>query len=987
MNVTGWHGWRQTIPRPESGPSVAPGADVAAAVGHARLLAGQGRHAQALAWMERAARLAPDDRAVLYALAAVRLGAGDGTGAAEAVENVMAAGQGFRAGLRLLVLACCAAGAWARAAVALERFFTRYGFDPALSVPADLTCQHMGRSGWCALDGGRGVLHWGGLPQGCVPVVWLDGSRFGPRRMAGTSMSLPPRWRQAREIGILHDGMPLLGGSPDPVALCQVAGVALPDGQGIAGWAIMPARPEGRPALYLMDAHGRRRLKLTRRIVPMAAAIAGPSTSVWAFRVGWADIAPQGCVRIVTGQGRDLTGSPLPVRLPRARRVFPATRARGDGLLHPPGRAARCRVVVAVHADRDRTLACLDSVLATLARRVEGPVVEIMVVDDASPDPVLAAVLDDLATQGRIVLRRHETNRGYPAAVNTALSDATGMDVVLLNSDTLVADGWLDEMLRAAYARADAGTVSPLSNDATILTWPDPERPSPLAGGMDDVRHFMAAALTANGGQGPEIPTGHGFCMLIRHDCLRHTGLFRPELYGRGYGEENDFCMRARLAGWRHYAAPGVFVGHAGGASFGLSRPALQQRNHWVLNRLFPGYDRLVQDHIAADPLAAARQRLSLLVWHRAVLRAGLRGTVLLVSHGRAGGVAQVVADRARMWLTEGVLPVVVEPFPDGFVIRDGRHEGSCPPLHFVWPAQGAALVALLRALGLEHVEIHHHMGHGDRARELCQRLAVPYDRYVHDYAGICPRVTLVGREGRYCGEPDITECRRCVRALGTRVEETDADRLRRKTGHDLSRARRVVVPCADVARRLARYFPDIRFGTEPLEDDRPDQTLRQFAQPLHDHSLTLMPDTGLCRVVVVGAIGPDKGYAVLLAAARDARMRDLPLEFVVVGHTSDDAPLLETGRVFITGPYEPGQAVALIRSCGGQVGLVPSICPETWCFTLTLLWRAGLRSVAFDLGAVAARIRATGRGICVPHGLPVHQLNTFLLSYASARS
>ncbi|MFT9164955.1 MAG: hypothetical protein ABF504_07750, partial [Komagataeibacter saccharivorans] len=76
-----------------------------------------------------------------------------------------------------------------------------------------------------------------------------------------------------------------------------------------------------------------------------------------------------------------------------------------------------------------------------------------------------------------------------------------------------------------------------------------------------------------------------------------------------------------------------------------------------------------------------------------------------------------------------------------------------------------------------------------------------------------------------------------------------------------------------------------------------------------------------------------------------------------------------------------------LIRSCGGQVGLVPSICPETWCFTLTLLWRAGLRSVAFDLGAVAARIRATGRGICVPHGLPVHQLNTFLLSYASARS
>ncbi|MDT8870635.1 hypothetical protein RAA17_04270 [Komagataeibacter rhaeticus] len=52
--------------------------------------------------------------------------------------------------------------------------------------------------------------------------------------------------------------------------------------------------------------------------------------------------------------------------------------------------------------------------------------------------------------------------------------------------------------------------------------------------------------------------------MLIRHDCLARTGPFRPELYGRGYGEENDFSMRARLAGWRHRAALGVFVGHVG---------------------------------------------------------------------------------------------------------------------------------------------------------------------------------------------------------------------------------------------------------------------------------------------------------------------------------------------------------------------------------------------------------------------------------------
>ncbi|MDT8870638.1 hypothetical protein RAA17_04285 [Komagataeibacter rhaeticus] len=49
----------------------------------------------------------------------------------------------------------------------------------------------------------------------------------------------------------------------------------------------------------------------------------------------------------------------------------------------------------------------------------------------------------------------------------------------------------------------------------------------------------------------------------------------------------------------------------------------------------------------------------------------------------------------------------------------------------------------------------------------------------------------------------------------------------------------------------------------------------------------------------------------------------------------------------------------------------MPSVCPETWCFTLTQLWRAGLRGVAFDLGAVAARIHATGRGPVCRWGCP----------------
>ncbi|WP_395370023.1 glycosyltransferase [Komagataeibacter diospyri] len=971
------------MPQREAGVAAGPGADVVDAMRHARHLAEQGQHGLALAWMERAARLAPADRGVLYALAAARLGAGDGTGAADAVETVMATGE-FRAGLRLQVLAHCVARAWTQAARLLGRFFTCYGFDPALRIPAGLVCQRMTLRGWCALEP-DGVLHWGGLPDGCAPDVILDGQVWTPRQHDGLCVTLPRYWRQAHDIVVQYDGIPLLGARPDRAELLHVTGAVMPDAQGMTGWAFMPAQPDHPPVLSVSDdAYGRRSPVLSRQWGAGGDDIAGPGAPVWGFGMAWADLAPQGMVHVALPDGRQLTGAPLPVCLPRARQVFPTMRRRVRIPAHMPPRAARCRVVIPVYANRVRTLACLNSVFDTLARRSDGTVTEIMVVDDATPEPALALALDDLAEAGRISLRRHDANLGYPAAVNTALSDADGMDVVLLNSDTLLAPGWLDEMLRVAYMRIDTGTVSPLSNDASILTWPEPEAPWPCD--METVHRIMAASLHANGGQDVEIPTAHGFCMLVRHDCLRQTGLFRPEFYGRGYGEENDFSMRARLAGWRHRVAAGVFVGHVGGVSFGAQRRALQQRNLWILNRLFPGYDALVQAHIAADPLAAARQRLSLLVWHRAARQMGGDGAVLLVTHAGTGGVARVVAHRVREWGKAGCSPLVLEPAADGFLLRDGRQASPCPALHFAWPAQGDALVALLRAVGLRLVEVHHHLGHGARVRDLCARLDVPYDRHVHDYAGICPRITLVGPAGRYCGEPDVAGCRACVDALGSLVDETDVDRLRSITACELAGARRVIVPSADVASRLARYVPDVPYEISALEHDSPGLSLRQFAAACADRpAIGLPPRNDRCRVVVAGGIGPDKGHGIMLAAARDAQARDLPLEFIVVGHTSDDAALLETGRVFITGRYEGEEAVSLLRGAAGDVGFVPSICPETWCFTLTQLWRAGLRCVAFDLGAVATRIRATGRGTCLPLGLPVHQLNTFLLSYARA--
>jgi GT2 family glycosyltransferase len=71
----------------------------------------------------------------------------------------------------------------------------------------------------------------------------------------------------------------------------------------------------------------------------------------------------------------------------------------------------------------------------------------------------------------------------------------------------------------------------------------------------------------------PSAPTGVGFCMALSRRWLNRVPRLDPA-FGRGYGEEVDWCQKVRAMGGRHVGVPGLFVLHAGGASFGPERPA-----------------------------------------------------------------------------------------------------------------------------------------------------------------------------------------------------------------------------------------------------------------------------------------------------------------------------------------------------------------------------------------------------------------------------
>ena len=264
-------------------------------------------------------------------------------------------------------------------------------------------------------------------------------------------------------------------------------------------------------------------------------------------------------------------------------------------------------VIIPVYKGARETRRCLASVLAS-AQRVS---FEVVVVDDASPDSEITAFVDELAAAGRITLVRNESNAGFVRSVNRGMALHADRDVVLLNSDTEVANDWLDRLHASASREPDVGTATPFSNNATICTYPFPGWTGGMPGtlGLAAVDRLFAAV---NGGKSVELPTAVGSCMYIRRACLEAIGPFDAERFGRGYGEENDFCLRAAKAGWQHVLAGDVFIFPEGAVSFSDERSARANAAEQALLDVHPDYLRLVREFVLRDPASALRDAVDL---------------------------------------------------------------------------------------------------------------------------------------------------------------------------------------------------------------------------------------------------------------------------------------------------------------------------------------------------------------------------------------
>lgn len=223
--------------------------------------------------------------------------------------------------------------------------------------------------------------------------------------------------------------------------------------------------------------------------------------------------------------------------------------------LEPAGAVS---IIILAHNQLKHTRRCLDSVVANTDAAFE-----LIVVNNGSTDGTAGYLSEQQQRQANLRVITNRQNRGFSAGNNQALAVAQGAHVVLLNNDTVVPRNWLGAMLDVLKAHPASGIVGPRSNRVS-----GPQKIDEVGyQSLEDMGAFAASWAEEHAGQSRRSNRVVGFCLLARRSVVDRIGGL-DEQFGSGNFEDDDFCMRARLAGFESRIADAAFVHHVGSATF-----------------------------------------------------------------------------------------------------------------------------------------------------------------------------------------------------------------------------------------------------------------------------------------------------------------------------------------------------------------------------------------------------------------------------------
>lgn len=617
-------------------------------------------------------------------------------------------------------------------------------------------------------------------------------------------------------------------------------------------------------------------------------------------------------------------------------------------------------IIVPIFNALDALRECVTSVL-----EYTNGAYRLALINDGSSDPAVSIFLAELQGYPNTEIYSNDRNLGFTNTVNRGLAMAGNSDVVILNSDTVVGPGWNSSLRIAAYWYQNGGTATAVSNNAGPYS-------VPRAAGKNLIpesysRQQWARALNQGATRSyVTAPTGHGFCMYIRNDCMSAVGKLDANAFPRGYGEENDFCLRAGSMGWVHVLDQSTYIYHRSSASFGGEKDSLLKQGRAVIDARYPSYTERVRHFVNGRPYLGVKSQIKALLEYVAEHKLNPRPRILYVLATKTGGTPQTNQDLMTnvsnefetFVLYSNARKIDLMQFKDGaYVTIESAVLGAeitvDPHLSVEYDA---ILLKWLVGYSIDIVHVRHMGWHSTGLVDTVKSLRLPLVFSFHDFYTVCPTVKLLDSQNTYCGGE-------CTKAEGDcRYDLWRSEKFPVLKNVFIKDWRNIY---KNVLSKCDAFVTTSPFAKAVLIKNYPFLERRLFPVIPHgrDFHEFIFSDKKLAfdrplKLLFPGNITSAKGGD--LISRISANSVKLNIEVHILGKVAKD---VDVQNCVLHGEYARENFVEKCKEIDADIGCIFSIWPETFCHTLTELWAAGLPVIGFDIGAVGDRIKETGGG------------------------
>jgi len=658
--------------------------------------------------------------------------------------------------------------------------------------------------------------------------------------------------------------------------------------------------------------------------------------------------------------------------------------------------AKKVTIVVPIFNAYDEVLQCLNSIL-------KYPFDDLLLINDCSTDKRILPALIEFKKKSptKIKVVNNKTNLGYTKNVNKAF-ELTDNDILLLNSDTIVSPNWLFYFKYYAYSSSSVGTVTAVSNNAGAFSIQLKKQPSSLSFESFSRQYAHSSHFTYS------VPTGNGFAMYIKKDLLNAIGKYNELKYPIGYGEENDFCMRAMRYGFINLVTTKILIYHHKSKSFKSKAQELKKSGAKKLIDDFPHYKYLITEssffNKNKNPLPQ-KNHINIPFGNDLLLKNDisnasnntLKGrpskinpklkTILFVLSNFNGGTSDTSLDFARG--LEGLYNIYFLSYYRNELKLFSFFKNDLRLIeNILVPSQKILIendllftgqfIKILVNYSIEKIHFRQFFYYPKNLFDCLRKLNMPYLLSLHDHFAFCPQHNLLDSNLKFCNA-DCTnsksneDCNAYFFDFSNKIKLKDhyVKNWRQEMLSVLSQSEHIFVTSGFQYELLKKIYPSILNQVSVV----PHQVKKHNIKLLSKNSWVY---NKIPILLVLGNVGKHKGLDII-SKLIELQEKEQCYQIKIIGsYAKYDKSELNLKKHYL-GTYTEDTLNNLVHKLKPALYFQPSLCAETFSRTLSEAIYFGLPSISFDIGAQSERIRENNIGWTININAKIHKINNFI--------